>query len=59
VLLAGGRHQAAICALSIVVFLLNAAPPGTQPRILDTAVHVGSAGAILILVALQFGLVLA
>ncbi len=59
VLLSGGWHQAVVCALSIVVFMLNTAPIETQRRIIDTAVHVGSARAILILVALQIGLVLA
>lgn len=59
VILSGGWHQAAVCALSIVVFLFNTAPIETQRRIIDTAVHVGSAHAILTLVALQIGLVLA
>jgi hypothetical protein len=59
VLLSGGWHQAAVCALSIFVFLLNTAPIETQRRIIDTAVHVGSVRAILTLVALQIGLVLA
>lgn len=59
VLLSGGGHQAAVCALSIIVFLLNAAPIETQRRIIDTAVHVGSARAVLTLVALQIVLVLA
>ena len=59
VLLSGGWHQAAVCALSIFVFLLNAAPIETQRRIIDAAVHLGSARAILTLIALQIGLVLA
>ena len=59
VILSGGWHQAAVCALSIAVFLLNTAPIETQRRIIDTAVHVGSVRAILTLVALQIGLVLA
>lgn len=58
VLLSGGWHQAAVCALSVGVFLLNAAPIETQRRIIDTAVHVGSIRTILTLVALQIGLVL-
>lgn len=59
VLLSGGWHQAAVCALSVAVFLLNTAPIETQRRIIDTAVHVGSISAILTLVTLQIGLVLA
>lgn len=59
VLLSGGWHQAAVCALSVTVFLLNTAPIETQQRIIDTAVHVGSIRAILTLVALQIALVLA
>lgn len=59
VLLSGGWHQAAVCVLSVVVFLLNTAPIETQRRIVDTAVHAGSVHAILMLVALQFAIVLA
>jgi len=59
VLWSGGWHQAAVCALSVAVFLLNAAPIETQRRIIDTAVHAGSLSAILTLVALQFVIILA
>lgn len=59
VLLSGGWHQAAVCALSVAVFLLNTAPIETQRRIIDTAVHAGTIGAILTLVMLQIALVLA
>lgn len=58
VLCSGGWHQAAVCALSVAVFLLNAAPIETQRRIIDAAVHAGSLSAILTLVALQFALLL-
>ncbi|MGN6098837.1 MAG: ABC transporter ATP-binding protein [Bosea sp. (in: a-proteobacteria)] len=59
VLLSGGWHQAAICGLSVSVFLLNTAPIETQRRIIDAAVHGGGIPAILTLAALQLGLVLA
>lgn len=59
VLLSGGWHQAAVCALSAAVFLLNTAPIETQRRIIDTAVHAGSVSVILTLVMLQIALVLA
>lgn len=59
VLLSGGWHQAAVCALSVAVFLLNTAPIETQRRIIDTAVHAGSIRAILTLVVLQIAIVLA
>lgn len=58
VLLSGGWHQAAVCALSVAVFLLDTAPIETQRRIIDTAVHAGSINAILTLVALQIAIVL-
>ena len=57
VLVSGGWHQAAVCALSVTVFLLNTAPIETQRRIIDTAVHAGSIRTILTLVALQLAIV--
>lgn len=53
VLISGGWHQAAVCALSVAVSLLNAAPIETQRRIIDTAVHRGPIAVILSLVLAQ------
>ncbi len=57
VLSSGGWHQAAICILSVAVFLLDTAPIEIQRRIIDTAVHAGSVHAILMLVALQLAVI--
>lgn len=59
ILWSGGWHQAAVCVLSVAVFLLNALPIETQRRIIDTAVNAGSLSTILTLVAVQFAILLA
>lgn len=54
-----GWHQLAVSAISVAVFLLDAAPIETQRRIIDAAVKGGTASTILTLIAAQCALIVA
>lgn len=56
---ATGWHQLAVSAISIAVFLLNAAPIETQRRIIDAAVKGGSASTVLSLIIAQCVIIVA
>ena len=56
---ASGWHQLAVSAISVAVFLLDAAPIETQRRIIDAAVKGGTASTILTLIAAQCALIVA
>ena len=53
------RHQLALWGLSVVVFLLSAAPLEIQRRIVNDAIRTGSIDAVALLALAYFGLALA